>query len=480
MVKRSSGGKFNFRFSKHVEKEHVQSAMEYLMTYSWSILVIAVVLGALFALGTFGTGTYTPTACIASIGYLCQNPILNATGNLSITFGKEGAYPITITGIGCTNSPSAPQSVVQENPGITLQPGKTTTLSFSCPISSNIIGATFKGQLWIVYNNNKGSGFYADVAKITAVSTTKSSVGASTPVVHYQLLATIPVGTEPVSLAFNPSGTLAYVVNYGSNDTNVIDVATSTVVESIPGNKYTYHVAFNPSGTLAYVVNIGDNTANTIDVSTSTVINTMIVGPEPASVAINPTMPLAYVAIGANPSLVDVIDTSTNTIIKTITVGLDPADVVFNPSGTLAYTANYEDNTVSVIDVASNTVVATVSVGLNPGSLAVNPQGTLVYVANIGSNTVSVIDIANNEVVATITVGPAGSAPDGVAFNPSGTLAYVANSNVNTVSVVDTSTDAVVGTIPVGGGPSAIAINPSGVLYTTNWNDNTVTAIQLS
>jgi len=30
-----------------------QSAMEYLMTYGWAILIIAVVLGALFSLGVF-------------------------------------------------------------------------------------------------------------------------------------------------------------------------------------------------------------------------------------------------------------------------------------------------------------------------------------------------------------------------------------------------------------------------------------------
>ncbi len=39
-----------------------QSAMEYLMTYGWAILIIAVVLGALFQLGVFNTGTLSPRA----------------------------------------------------------------------------------------------------------------------------------------------------------------------------------------------------------------------------------------------------------------------------------------------------------------------------------------------------------------------------------------------------------------------------------
>ncbi|MCL5239323.1 MAG: LamG domain-containing protein [Candidatus Marsarchaeota archaeon] len=39
-----------------------QSAMEYLMTYGWAILIIAVVLGALFQLGVFNSSTFSPKA----------------------------------------------------------------------------------------------------------------------------------------------------------------------------------------------------------------------------------------------------------------------------------------------------------------------------------------------------------------------------------------------------------------------------------
>ena len=39
-----------------------QSAMEYLMTYGWAILIIAVVLGALFSLGVFNGANFAPKA----------------------------------------------------------------------------------------------------------------------------------------------------------------------------------------------------------------------------------------------------------------------------------------------------------------------------------------------------------------------------------------------------------------------------------
>jgi hypothetical protein len=48
-------------FSKESHQK-AQSAMEYLMTYGWAILIIAVVLGALFQLGVFNANNFAPKA----------------------------------------------------------------------------------------------------------------------------------------------------------------------------------------------------------------------------------------------------------------------------------------------------------------------------------------------------------------------------------------------------------------------------------
>jgi len=55
----------------------LQSAMEYLMTYGWAILIIAVVMVALFSLGILG-GNPLGTTCLAQSGFTCQSPILHA------------------------------------------------------------------------------------------------------------------------------------------------------------------------------------------------------------------------------------------------------------------------------------------------------------------------------------------------------------------------------------------------------------------
>lgn len=64
-----------------------QSAMEYLMTYGWAILIIAIVLAALFSLGVFNSNL-VGNNCIAVPGFFCSRPILE-NGNLILSVGQN-------------------------------------------------------------------------------------------------------------------------------------------------------------------------------------------------------------------------------------------------------------------------------------------------------------------------------------------------------------------------------------------------------
>ncbi|MGC8776749.1 MAG: hypothetical protein ACP5P2_02270, partial [Candidatus Micrarchaeia archaeon] len=48
--------------AKNKKHQKAQSAMEYLMTYGWAILIISVVLAALFQLGVFNANNFAPKA----------------------------------------------------------------------------------------------------------------------------------------------------------------------------------------------------------------------------------------------------------------------------------------------------------------------------------------------------------------------------------------------------------------------------------
>ncbi|MEM3202167.1 MAG: hypothetical protein QXY21_00685, partial [Candidatus Micrarchaeaceae archaeon] len=77
-----------------------QSAMEYLMTYGWAILIIAVVLGALFSLGVFNPMSFAPKASPGS----CQVFRPNGPGTTSfinlegICNGEMPQYVMKLSG----------------------------------------------------------------------------------------------------------------------------------------------------------------------------------------------------------------------------------------------------------------------------------------------------------------------------------------------------------------------------------------------
>ena len=284
--------------------------------------------------------------------------------------------------------------------------------------------------------------------------------------------ATITVGTTPYDVAINPSGTFAYVSNYGSDTVSKIDLATNTVAATIIVGDGPWGLAINPLGTFAYVSNDLNGTVSKIDLATNTVVTTITVEQWPWYVGINPAGTFAYVTNRSN-NIVSKIDLATNAVTSftipnpscVLNQGF-PCNsnfgVAFNSDATFAYVSRPDKGTVAKINLNDNSVVNTITVGSSPRGLAINPSGTFAYVSNYASNNVSKIDLATNTVVATI---PVGSLPYGVAINPSGTFAYVSNrgsTDPGSVSKIDLATNTVAATIPVGSLPYGVAINPSG------------------
>ncbi len=160
------------------KKTKAQSAMEYLMTYGWAILIIAVVLGALFSLGVFSGTSLMGTSCIASPGYYCQNPTLSAKNNqLTFTFGQNTGTTIYNAVLyvapqgSAVNNYGFPTQVVSNSIG-TLYSGQTVTpifYSISSLVGGTLsIGTPFTGYVWLNYSTtSNGPTSSAKVATIT-------------------------------------------------------------------------------------------------------------------------------------------------------------------------------------------------------------------------------------------------------------------------------------------------------------------------
>lgn len=150
--------------------------MEYLMTYGWAILIIAVVMVALFALGILG-GNPLGTQCLPQPGFECTNPVLSAvSGNLIVEVGQIGQTWVS------SNIAFVPQgtSVVgtlflgQGNGGTAnvvsggLSAGQPQSVTISVTNPSAKVGSSYSGQLWIQYQTvSGGTPYYTELATIT-------------------------------------------------------------------------------------------------------------------------------------------------------------------------------------------------------------------------------------------------------------------------------------------------------------------------
>ncbi len=271
------------------------------------------------------------------------------------------------------------------------------------------------------------------------------------------VINTVQVGSGPWGVAISPDQTQVYVTNSGGNDVSVINASNGTVVATIAVQSSPFGVAFTPDGTAAYVVNNSSNSVSVINTTSQTVVATVPVQSSPVEVAMALTSngTFAYVTNSASNSVSVIAVGSSPRVVQTIPVGSGPRGVAVTPNSSLAYVANSSSSNVSVISVATNTVTATIGVGTNPSGVAFTPDSSFAYVANYGSNTVSVIDTASSSVVTTV---PGFNNPDQVALTADGSAAYVTNHNGSNVSVIATASNTITATVGVGSAPLGVAI----------------------
>ena len=161
-------------------KFRLQSAMEYLMTYCWAILIIAVTLGALAFLGVFSGTGLLPTACIASSGYICNNPLYeHTTGNVVVTLGQAtgtawsnaNVYFVPQQSEGGVTSGSTPLTSFAPNQIGTMNSGQQYTVDVPVSSSSGTsVGTALQGYLWISYTTTQSGSTVLDTefATLTA------------------------------------------------------------------------------------------------------------------------------------------------------------------------------------------------------------------------------------------------------------------------------------------------------------------------
>jgi len=270
-------------------------------------------------------------------------------------------------------------------------------------------------------------------------------------VITNAIVATIPVGKDPVGVAVGPDGTKVYITNQRDNTISVISSLTNKVISTIQlKDSSPTGIAVSPDGKEIFVVNLNSNSVSVIDAASENVIYTYAVGGYPVGVTVSPDGSDVFVTNSSDN--ISVINLMKNNV-TTINATKGPYDVCTSSDGSLLYVTNLGSNTVSVINLSTLNVIATIPVGTAPQGIAITPDGSTLYVTNSTSGNVSVISTATNRVTATINVG---SAPIGVSVTSDGRFVYVANQSSNSVSVINTSSNNVSATIPVGSLPESL------------------------
>jgi len=244
-----------------------QSAMEYLMTYGWAILIVAVVLGALYSLGVFNGAAFLGTSCISASGFYCTNPILSTGGVLTVTIGQttgttfKNVYLYFVPS-GTSFSTSDPSTSIG-----TLSSGQQVTVSIPLRAGSPYpaaytLGTPISGYLYLQFTDIYGT---TEVNKIATVLTkvTARSGGAilsqQTSIQSGILVANVPITITNSQSSATPSpfqqmiqineGNYANYITYNGNIANFEFFTQS-------GQILPAWIESNNSGTLTVWVNI--------------------------------------------------------------------------------------------------------------------------------------------------------------------------------------------------------------------------------
>jgi hypothetical protein len=172
---------------KNSEKmmKKLQAAMEYLMTYGWAILIIALALGVLYSLGIMNPSRLRPVMCLLPAPFNCQAQSFTTTGSLTIILAQGSGSTFTITRVACVDNARLSTSTgLPSNSAdwtditdVSLPSGSTITISgIKCIKSdgtqySGTMGSAFGGTLIVEYTLSSGATAYSSGAINLQVNT---------------------------------------------------------------------------------------------------------------------------------------------------------------------------------------------------------------------------------------------------------------------------------------------------------------------
>ena len=219
---------------RHSSSSKLQSAMEYLMTYGWAILIIAIVLVALFSLGVFNSANFAPKAPPGS----CQ---------VIRPFGAGTTQDMNLEGE-CNGE--LPQYVAQFNgqssyidTGTTgLPTGSSARAVFAWVYPTNICPSNFCASIFVYGTPTGQENIGYGIADSSVYFTTQVSGYWSGPHVTANVWQFV---------GFSYDGVTTVTVYNGTQSRTESITALNTVIGSSPAYISTYVNSFSFPGSIA-------------------------------------------------------------------------------------------------------------------------------------------------------------------------------------------------------------------------------------
>ena len=233
--------------------------------------------------------------------------------------------------------------------------------------------------------------------------------------------SSVTVGSIPTEVAFNSTGTRAYVTNQYS-PVSIVNVASNTQIDSIPVGSRSYEIIVAPGDSILYVAKI--DSVYGIRLSTKAIIIRFAI-PEVGNGIVVARDTLLYVSTHNGGTVVE-FNLRTRVVGRTFAVGGVPQKLAVSPDGTELYIAN-EAGYVQFwsldtgLQIGSNLALPSAGYGM-----ARRPSNGLLYVtsAYYGGGYIYVIDPVSRTLVHSAVLG---GATRHVVFTADGSIGIVPN-----------------------------------------------------
>jgi len=254
-----------------------------------------------------------------------------------------------------------------------------------------------------------------DGKRVYVVDSVGESVTVLDTATNAQIGPPIPMGAKPRGIAITPDGLTAVISNSGDDTVTFLSTpANGQLGPPVAVGEEPEGIGITPDGRLAFVAQKGGG-LSAIDIATRTVVGTVPDALGPSRIAIGPRGGRGFVTNSASNSVTAFNPAALTVVGAPITVGEQPAGIGIESSGTLAYAASPTDGTVTPFNTSLNVPIGGPLAFPGATGVALRPDGLAGYVTNAAGAVVSILDTTRNAAAGAIGVG---ASPVAVAFAP--------------------------------------------------------------